>query len=126
MKSKKTDEVKKVAEELIAKAVKADDTGLANTVTRTLVLVPEAIANKDLHATALKAAEAGLKLAGEKDAIALFFVAEAHFINGDKAKAKDFGAKSLAAADGDLKMEIETRIKRYDDEKKEEKKDKDK
>lgn len=124
VKAKKTDEVKKVADDLLAKAVKADDSGLANTVTRTLVLFPDAVANKDLHATALKAAEAGLKLAGEKDAVALFFVAEAHFINGDKAKAKDFGAKSLAAADGPLKTDIEMRVKRYEDEKKEEKKDK--
>ncbi|MBP3960614.1 TlpA family protein disulfide reductase [Gemmata sp. G18] len=124
VKSKKTEDVKKVSEELIAKAIKADDTGLVNTVTRTLVLFPDATANKDLHPTALKAAEAGLKLAGDKDPVALFFLAEAHFLNGDKAKAKDFGAKAVASADGPLKQDIETRVKRYDEEKKEEKKDK--
>ncbi len=124
VRAKKTDEVKKVAETLLAKGVKTDDSGLVNTVTRTLVLFPDAIANKGLHATALKAAEAGLKVAGDKDAIALFFVAEAHFIGGDKVKAKDFGAKAVAAADGQLKEQIETRVKRYDEEKKEEKKDK--
>ena len=31
-----------------------------------------------------------LKIAGEKDAVALYFVAEAHFAGGDKAKAKEF------------------------------------
>ncbi len=123
VKMKKTDEVKKVSEALIAKALKADDVGLANTVTRTLVLFPDATANKDLHPTALKSAEAGLKLAGEKDPVALFFLAEANFLSGDKAKAKELGAKAVANAEGPLKSDIETRVKRYEEEKKEEKKE---
>ncbi len=119
VKAKKTDEAKKVAEDLLAKGVKADDGGLVNTVTRTLVLFPDAVANKDLHPIALKSAQAGLKLAGDKDPVALFFLAEAHFLNGDKVKAKDFGAKSLAAAENpQLKADIEMRVKKYEDEKK--------
>jgi len=67
----------------------------------------------------VKAAEAMLKLSGEKDAIALYFVAEAHFANGDAAKAKDFGSKAVAAADdANLKKQIEMLIKKFDDEKK--------
>ena len=81
---------------------------------------PDAKDNKELLALSLKAAEAALKLAGEKDAIALYFVAEAHFANGDKAKAKDFGAKAVAAADSDgLKKQLENLTKKFDDEKKE-------
>ena len=120
VKAKKTDEAKKAAEMLIAKGIKTEDPGVLRTVSGAL-RSPSAKDNKELLALSLKAAEAALKLAGEKDAIALYFVAEAHFANGDKAKAKDFGAKAVAAADSDsdsLKKQLETQAKKYDDEKK--------
>ena len=57
-----------------------------------------------------------LKITGEKDAVALYFVAEAHFAAGDKAKAKEFGARAVAAADNDrMKMQLENLTKKYAD-----------
>ena len=57
-----------------------------------------------------------LKINGEKDPIALYFVAEAHFASGDKAKAKDFGARAIAAADNDrMKKQLENLTKKYAD-----------
>ena len=118
LKAKKIDEAKKAAEMLIAKGIKTEDPGVLRTVSGAL-RSPSAKDNKELLALSLKAAEAALKLAGEKDAIALYFVAEAHFANGDKAKAKDFGARAVAAADSDnLKKQLEAQTKKFDDEKK--------
>ena len=118
VKAKKTDEAKKAAEALIAKSVKLDDPMPLRSLSMTL-RGPDAKDNKELLALSLKAAEAALKMAGEKDAIALYFVAEAQFANGDKAKAKDFGAKAVAAADNDnLKKQLENLTKKFDDEKK--------
>jgi thiol-disulfide isomerase/thioredoxin len=117
LKAKKTDEAKKLAEVLIAKGLKTEDPGVLRTVSGAL-RGPDAKDNKELLALSVKAAEAALKLAGEKDAVALYFVAEAHFAAGDKAKAKDFGAKAVAAADDNLKKQIEKLIMKYDEEKK--------
>jgi thiol-disulfide isomerase/thioredoxin len=118
LKAKKYDEAAKVAEEAVAKAVKAEDPGPVGNLSR-MLLSPKAQTPKEMAPVALKAAEAVHKMAGEKDPVALFFVAQGHFANGDRAKAKDFGAKALAAAtNDDLKKEIEGLIKRYDEEKK--------
>ncbi|MBY0457556.1 MAG: hypothetical protein K2V38_09485, partial [Gemmataceae bacterium] len=108
------DEAKKEAEALIAKGLKTEDTGVLRTVAGALGS-PAAKDNKELLALAVKAAEAGVKLAGDKDAIALYYLAEAHFASGDTAKAKEFGAKAVEAADGNLKKQIENLIKKYDD-----------
>jgi len=113
LKAKKTAEARQFAEQLIAKAIKADDTGALQSVSATL-RSPAANGDKELHALSLKAAEAMLKISGEKDPIALYFVAEAHFANGDKAKAKEFGDKAIAAADNDrMKAQLEKLTKKY-------------
>lgn len=117
IKAKKVDEAKKAVEEVITKSVKQDDPMPLRNLS-IMLRSPDAGGNKELLALSLKAAETSLKLTGEKDAVALFFVAEAHFANGDKAKAKDFGAKAVAAADNDnLKKAIEKEIAKYDDKK---------
>lgn len=125
IKAKKTDEAKAKAEALIAKGVKTEDPGILQTVSSAL-RGPEAKDNKELLALSVKAAEAAVKLAGEKDAVALYYLAEAYFATGDKAKAKDTGAKAVAAADAGLKKQLERLVEKYDDEKKkdDEKKDK--
>ncbi|HEY1188917.1 MAG TPA: TlpA disulfide reductase family protein [Gemmata sp.] len=125
VKAKKTDEAKKMAEALVAKGIKTEDTGMLRNVSGALT-GPAAKENKELLALGLKAAEAGVKVAGEKDAVALYFLAEAHFAAGDKAKAKEIGAKAVSVAEGGIKTQLERLTKKYEDkkdEKKDEKKD---
>jgi thiol-disulfide isomerase/thioredoxin len=117
IKAKKLDDAKKAVEDVLAKAVKQEDPGAVQGLIRALIS-PDAKMHKDMVALAVKSADALLKLAGDKDAVALYFVAEAHFANGDKAKAKDFGAKAVAAADENLKKQLEKLTKKYDDEEK--------
>jgi hypothetical protein len=77
---------------------------------------PAAGGDKELAALSLKSAEAMLKITGEKDPVALYFVAESHFALGDKAKAKEFAARAIAAAqDEGLKKQLEARTKKYSD-----------
>jgi thiol-disulfide isomerase/thioredoxin len=122
LKAKKIDEAKKLAEQLMAKGEKTSDDRLLSSVSMAL-RSPDAKENKELLALSVKAAEASVKVAGDKDAIALYYLAEAYFASGDKAKAKETGAKAVAAADGNLKKQIEALTKKYDGEKKDEKKD---
>jgi thiol-disulfide isomerase/thioredoxin len=121
VKAKKTDEAKKLSEQLIAKGEKTGDDRLLSSVSMSL-RGPDAKENKELLALSVKAAEASVKVAGDKDPIALYYLAEAYFAAGDKAKAKATGEKAVAAADGNLKKQIENLTKKYDD-KKDEKKD---
>jgi hypothetical protein len=75
----------------------------------------------------VEAAETGLKVAGDKDPIALFNVAQAHLATGDKAKAKEYGQKAIAAAEDDqLKTALEREVKKFDKEEKSEDKKEDK
>ena len=114
---KRVDEAKKIVEELIAKGTKADDYTLLTMVSRVLISLP-ANGDKALGTLALKAAEAALKTAGDRDIYALLTLAEAHFANGDRAKAKEFGAKAVAAAEGeslDLKKVVADEVKKFDD-----------
>jgi len=115
-KAKKTDEAKKFAEAVLARAVKLDDPLPPNTIAT--LFRTQGKDDKDLLAVSLKASEAGLKIAGDKDAMALLNVAEAHFALGDKAKAKDFGVKATAAAEtatDAIKSRIATAVKKFDE-----------
>jgi hypothetical protein len=113
LKAKKTAEARKFAEHLIDHAVKDDDSGTLQSVSAAL-RSPGAGGDKQLLALSLKAAEDMLKIAGEKDAVALYFVAEAQFANGNKAKAKELGAKAIAAADNpNIKAQLERLTKKY-------------
>ena len=61
-------------------------------------------------------------LTGDKDVLALLTVAEAHFANGDVAKAKAFGARAVAAAEKEpafIRKTVENEVKKFDDGKKE-------
>jgi hypothetical protein len=120
IKAKKIDEAKKMAQDVIARATKNDDSSMLQGVARSLTAAKE---QKELQALGLSAAEAGVKLTGEKDAVSLYFLAEAYFATGDKAKAIETGKKAVAAADGGLKGQLEKLTKKYSEEKKEEKKD---
>jgi len=113
IKAKKTAEARKFAEHLIDQAVKDDDSGSLRNISAAL-RSPGVGADKQLLPLSLKAAEDMLKISGEKDAAALYFVAEAQFANGNIAKAKEFRAKAIAAAtDPDMKAQIERLTKKY-------------
>ncbi len=76
--------------------------------------------NKELLAGVLKAAEAQLKDAGDLTYYAYWNIAETHFALGDKTKAKEFGEKAIAAAKTPgQKAELERRVAKYKEEKKE-------
>jgi hypothetical protein len=117
LKMKKTDEAKKFAEEVLARALKRDD-DMALRMLSGALRAPAVKDQKDLAELSLKAAEAGVKVAGDKDAMALMNLAETHFALGNKAKAKEYGGMAVAAASNpQQKQAIEQRVKKYDDEK---------
>jgi len=124
LKAKKTDEAKKAAEAVVKSASKYDDSNALFIVSS--VLRGQGKGDKDLMALSLKAAEAMLKAAGEKDMLALYNVAETHFAKGDKEKAKEYGKRAVEAADNAQNKEfLKGRLKAYeDDTKKEDKEDK--
>jgi thiol-disulfide isomerase/thioredoxin len=102
------------AEHVIAKAVQSSDLKSLQDVSLRL-RTPDAGGDKTLLALSVKAAEGMVKVAGEKDLIALVFLAEAHFGAGDKTRAKEFGGKALAAAvTDDQKAKVMELIKKYD------------
>jgi thiol-disulfide isomerase/thioredoxin len=123
LRAKKTSDAKKMAESVIASAAKYDDTNILFTVSS--VLRGQGKDDKDLMGLSVKAAEAMLKAAGEKDMLALYNMAETYFAKGDKEKAKEYGKKAVDAADNEgNKKFLENRLKAYsDDTKKEEKKE---
>lgn len=115
LKAKKTAEARAFAEALVAKATKQGDP-IPLQMVSALLRSPAAGGEKELLALAVKSAEALLKVSGEKDPVALVSVAESHFAAGDKAKAKEYGAKAVAAADSEqMKASIEKLVKKYDE-----------
>jgi thiol-disulfide isomerase/thioredoxin len=127
LKSNQYDDAKKFAGDVMAKAVKRDDSMALRTVSAAM-RSPAAKGKKELAALSIKAAEAALKLAGDKDAVALYYVAESHFAAGDTAKAKEYGQKAIAAAEGQsagLKNALKKQVEKYDGEKKKDEKKKD-
>jgi thiol-disulfide isomerase/thioredoxin len=117
LKAGKAAEARKMAEGVIAKAVKQENGSVLGSVAGAL-RGPAAKGDKDLLALAVTAAEAGVKVAGEKDAFALWQLAETHFAAGDKAKAREAGARAVGAADGQMKAQLEKLVEKYADEKK--------
>ncbi len=119
LKAKKAKEARAAAEDVLEKATKQDDPIALRTVS-TVMRSDAAKEDKECLALSVKAAEALLASAGEKDAMALFNMAETHFAAGEKAKARQFGQQAVEAADSEgLKRSLEQRIKRYDAEPKE-------
>jgi thiol-disulfide isomerase/thioredoxin len=93
----KPGEAKKYAQRLLAKAIKREDR-LVLALVSALFRQGDAKENKDLLALAVKAAEAEVRITGGKDAQTLIALADVHFISGDKAKAREFARKAVAAA----------------------------
>lgn len=102
------------AEKALAAAEKnANELRMVSTSLR----APAARQSKELLALSLKAAEAVVKISGEKDAFAMLNLAETHLACGDKDKAKEAGKKAMDAAgeNPNLKRYIEQRLKAIDD-----------
>jgi thiol-disulfide isomerase/thioredoxin len=115
VKAGKIEEAKALATEVMEKAMKLDDPTALRSVSAAFQS-PEAKSHKDLVDISIKAALAGLKLAGDKDIGSLLNVANAYFAAGDKEKAKDYGAKAVAAADNPrTKTAIENMVKKFED-----------
>jgi hypothetical protein len=122
MKAGPVEEVKKFAEAMVTKATKQEDPMTLWMVSMCLCS-DEAKANKELIDLAVKAAEAMVQVAGDKDAVALINLASTYFAAGDNAKAKEYARKAIEAAAGEpaaLRQSIERQAKRLDDQAKEE------
>jgi thiol-disulfide isomerase/thioredoxin len=100
VRNKKYDDARHLAEAALTRAERFADPIALQTVSVVLhnPLVKD---QKELTELSIKAAEAGLKLAGEKDSGALLTLAEAYFAAGNRDKAKEWGAKALSAAEKD-------------------------
>jgi len=114
----KVKEARKMAEDVMTRAIKQDDSMTLRTVS-TVMRSGKAKEDKEAMGLSLKAANAMLKAAGDKDWGALYNLAETHFARGDRAKAREFGKKAVDNADSPrLKKALEQRVKTYEDEKK--------
>jgi hypothetical protein len=102
-------EAKEYAEALVAKAAKKKDVQLLGTVSG-ILRRGDGKGSKELLAVAVKAAEAEVRTAGDKDARALINLASTHSVAGDEARAQEYARKAVDAAAGEspaLKEDIE-------------------
>jgi thiol-disulfide isomerase/thioredoxin len=93
----KVDEAKKLAEALVKKAVDREDAPGLHQVSALLRLGPGK-ESKELLAVAVKAAEAMVRVAGDKDATALLNLASTYSVAGEQDKAKQYARKAIKAA----------------------------
>lgn len=117
LQTKKTVEARNFAEEAIARAVKRDDASTLMNIASVL-RSPQANSDKDLLALSLKAAQASVKASDEKDAIALLGLARTYYSMGDKDKAKEAGAKAVAATVGEsdgIKDYVRQQVKKFEE-----------
>jgi thiol-disulfide isomerase/thioredoxin len=119
VRNKKFDDARQLAEAALARAERFADPMALRTVSVVLhnPLVKD---QKELTELSIKAAEAGLKLAGEQDSGALLTLAEAYFAAGNRDKAKEYGARALTAAEKDPDanpMYTERQVRKFDEKK---------
>jgi len=110
--TRKLVEAKKAAKGLLEKAVKQDNQLVMRTVSAAM-RTGAAKEDKASLALSLKAAEALLQSAGDKEPMALLTMAEVHMATGDKDKAKELCEKAVAAADTPaIKKSVQASVKR--------------
>jgi thiol-disulfide isomerase/thioredoxin len=115
IRNKKLPEARKAAEEAIAKAIENKD-AVTLSILAGVLRSPEAKKDRELLSLSLKAAEAWVKSGGDKDMFALWNLAESYFALGDVEKAREYGAKAIAAGSAEsdaVKKYIQQQIKRY-------------
>ena len=91
-------EAMEYAEAIVTKGIKREDVrllGLAYSILR------NEKESKESLALAVRAAEACVRIDGGKDAQSLLNLADAYFVSGDKARAKEYARRAIDAASGD-------------------------
>jgi thiol-disulfide isomerase/thioredoxin len=108
---KRFDDARELTESLIRTAVATKNTVLIEGVQLTWTFQ---LTNPDKKhpELALKVAEAGLRIEGDLDPVALSNVAEAHAFAGNKDRAAEFARKAIAAAPEDERERYETALKK--------------
>jgi thiol-disulfide isomerase/thioredoxin len=115
----KVGEAKEFAEAVVAKAIAHDDSAALGMVSSILRL-GDGKESKELMAVAVKAAEAKVRMDGDKDARALINLASTYFVAVDNVKAEEYARKAVEAAAGEsaeLRQYIEQEAKKLDDRK---------
>lgn len=93
-------EAKEYADALIGKAVKQKDVEVLGMVSA-ILRNGDGKESRELLALAVKAAEAEVLIDGGSEARSLIDLADAHFVSGDKAKAREFARKAKEAANAE-------------------------
>lgn len=93
-------EAKIYADAFVAKSVEKGDV-LGLRVAASILRRGDGKEYPELLAIAVKAAEAVVKIDGGNVAESLMNLADAHFVNGDKARAKEYARKAVDAASGE-------------------------
>lgn len=104
-------EAKEYAEATVAKGIKQKDVRL---LTLAYSILRNDKESKESLALAVRAAEACVRIDGEKDAQSLLNLADAYLVGGDKAKAKEYARRAIEAAAGeppDFRQDIEKRAR---------------
>lgn len=112
-------EAKKLADAMLAKAIKRGDPSALAQVAAILRNGPGK-ENKELLAVAVKAAEVELQMTGGQDASALISLAATYFVAGDKAKARENSRRAVKAAAEEsaaLRQYVEQQARKIDDQK---------
>ena len=115
-------EAKKLGRDVLAAAARREDAMALRTVSA-VFRTKAALEDKECAALSLKAAKGMLAMAGEKDAMAQYNLAETYFAMGEKDKAIESGNKAVDAAEGQLKTILQKQVKRYQPEEKKKAKD---
>jgi thiol-disulfide isomerase/thioredoxin len=105
-------EARKMARGVMAAAVRRDD-GFALRSVSAAFRSKKALEDKESAALGLEAAKSMVTMAGEKDAMALYNLAETYFALGEKEKAVESGKKAVEAAEGPTKKFLEKQVEKY-------------
>ena len=112
--AKRYEEAGKAADKVMAMALEQDNNDTLQSLSGALRSAPLK-QEKELADVAVRVAEAGLKVAGDKDVGALMTIAETYFAAGNSAKAREYGAQAIAAArTQQQKQKLENHVKLYD------------
>ncbi|QJW97000.1 TlpA disulfide reductase family protein [Frigoriglobus tundricola] len=111
MQGKKYDEARAFTAELIRSGTDTKNTVLLNCV-QLCWSFPLTNPDKKHPDLVLKAAQAVLKVEGDRDPESLFNVAEAYAFLGDTTRAGEYGRKAVAAAEGSDRKEYEEQLKK--------------
>jgi thiol-disulfide isomerase/thioredoxin len=107
-------EAKKIAEKVIESATKNGDSMMLRQISGAL-RSGKAKDKQEYLKLSLEAAKRMLKMEGEKDPIALYFVAASYNATGDKDKAVEYCRKAIEnAEDARLKKQLEAELKKFD------------